>query len=660
MGRRGYRGSRPERGCRTARRGYAAAVHDSSTTTAPPLLRLLRHARPFRGRILWATFCSIANKLLDLAPPFIIGAAIDVVVERQDSLVARLGFVDPMQQLLALGVATFLVWSLESLFEWLLGIAWRGLAQEIQHGLRLEAFRHTQTLELAWFENRSTGGLQGILVDDANQLERFLDGGANDLIQLAVTGVAVTAAFFLISPAVAWWAMLPVPVVIAGSLRYQRLLEPRYAAVRRRAGELHERLANSLGGIATVKSFTAEAAEAERLESASREYAGVNRRAIALSSAFSPLIRIVILAGFTVTLVYGGHLALEGSLAVGAYGLLVFLTQRLLWPFTRIGAILDLHQRAMASARRVLDLVETPPAIVDGPLPIPPPMPPTLRFENARFAYVPGHPVLEGLDLDCPAGKVTAIVGATGAGKSTLVKLLLRFCDLPPQGGAVTLNGVDLRELPLAPLRRRIALVSQEVYLFDGSVLENIALGDPAASRDRIEQAARLAEAHEFVQRLPRGYETAVGERGQRLSGGQRQRIAMARAILKDAPVLVLDEATSSVDNETEAAMQRSLRRIGRGRTTIVIAHRLSTVRHADSINLLEAGRIVERGRHEELLARGGLYARLWRVQTGERAEENEGPPPPPRAGDAILGGSLGEQGERDGTDGGTCGDESR
>jgi ATP-binding cassette subfamily B protein len=639
---RGYRGSRLGRGRALPCRGYADEVHDSSPTAAPPLLRLLRHARPFRGRILWAAFCSISNKLLDLAPPFIIGAAIDVVVERQDSLVARLGFIDPMQQLLALGAATFLVWSLESLFEWLLGIAWRGIAQEIQHGLRLEAFRHTQTLELAWFENRSTGGLQGILVDDANQLERFLDGGANDLIQLAVTGVAVTAAFFVISPAVAWWAMLPVPVVIAGSLWYQRLLEPRYAVVRRRAGELHERLANSLGGIATVKSFTAEAAEAERLESASREYAAVNRRAIALSSAFSPLIRIVILAGFTVTLVYGGHLALEGSLAVGAYGLLVFLTQRLLWPFTRIGAILDLYQRAMASARRVLDLVETPPAIVDGPLEIPPPMPPTLRFENARFAYVPGHPVLEGLDLDCPAGKVTAIVGATGAGKSTLVKLLLRFCDLPPQGGAVTLNGVDLRELPLAPLRRRIALVGQEVYLFDGTVLENIALGDPAASRGRIEEAARLAEAHEFVQRLPRGYETAVGERGQRLSGGQRQRIAMARAILKGAPVLVLDEATSSVDNETEAAMQRSLRRIGRGRTTIVIAHRLSTVRHADSINLLEGGRVVERGRHEELLARGGLYARLWRVQTGEGAEEIEGQPLPPWADHAILDGSRG------------------
>ena len=599
---------------------------------AAPLLRLLRHARPFRGRILWATFCSIANKLLDLAPPFIIGAAIDVVVERQDSLVARIGFPDPMQQLLVLGALTFAVWALESLFEWLLGLAWRGLAQEIQHGLRMEAFAHVQGLEQSWFEERSTGGLLAVLSDDVNQLERFLDSGANDLIQLAVTGIAVTAAFFLISPAVAWWAMLPVPIVIAGSLWYQRRLEPRYAQVRRKVGELNARLANALGGIATVKSFNAEAGEVERLRRESLDYAAANRGAILLSSAFSPLIRIVILVGFAVTLVYGGRLALEGSLAVGAYGLLVFLTQRLLWPFTRIGAILDLYQRGMASTRRVLDLIDTPPAIVDGSRPLRLDRPPTIRFEQVRFEYHPGHPVLRGLDLECPAGATTAIVGATGAGKSTLVKLLLRLHESPPDPtlGRILLDGVALREWRLADLRRAIAVVSQEVYLFDGSVEENIAFGAGGGAVDagRIRAAARLSEAHAFIEALPQGYATRVGERGQRLSGGQRQRIAMARAILKDAPVLVLDEATSSVDNETEAAMQRSLRRLCRGRTTIVIAHRLSTVRHADRIHVIDAGRIVEQGRHEALVARGGLYASLWRVQTGEAALDPEEPAP--------------------------------
>ena len=561
------------------------------------------------------------NKLLDLAPPFIIGAAIDVVVARQDSLVARWGFPDPASQLVVLGVATFLVWAGESLFEWFLGVAWRGVAQDVQHHARMDAFANVERLELGWFEDRSTGRLMSVLSDDVNQLERFLDGGANDLIQLAVTGVAVSTAFFVISPAIAWWAMLPVPLVIVGSLWFQKRLEPRYAEVRTRVGDLNARLSNTLGGMATVKSFTAEGEEHRAFERESLAYAEANRRAIVLSSAFSPLIRIVILVGFTVTLVYGGHLALEGTLAVGAYGLLVFLTQRLLWPFTRIGAVLDLYQRAMASTRRVLDLLDVAPRIVDGPRELPrQDVRGEVRFDSVRFAYGAGSLVLDGLDLPCPVGRTTAIVGATGAGKSTIVKLLLRlYEDDRPDAGRIGLDGLDVRELRLADLRRSIALVSQDVYLFDGTVRENIAYGgDEGATLDRVTAAARLAEAHEFIESLPRGYDTIVGERGQKLSGGQRQRIAMARAILKDAPILVLDEATSSVDNETEAAMQRSLAKVCEGRTTIVIAHRLSTVRHADAIHVLDGGRVVERGTHDELIAADGLYARLWGVQTGQ------------------------------------------
>jgi ATP-binding cassette, subfamily B, bacterial len=586
-----------------------------------PIIRLLRYARPFRGRIAWAVACSVINKLLDLAPPFIIGAAIDVVVARQDSLVARWGFPDPASQLVVLGVATFLVWAGESLFEWFLGVTWRGVAQDVQHHARMDAFANVERLELGWFEDRSTGRLMSVLSDDVNQLERFLDGGANDLIQLAVTGVAVSTAFFVISPAIAWWAMLPVPLVIVGSLWFQKRLEPRYAEVRTRVGDLNARLSNTLGGMATVKSFTAEGEEHRAFERESLAYAEANRRAILLSSAFSPLIRIVILVGFTVTLVYGGHLALEGTLAVGAYGLLVFLTQRLLWPFTRIGAVLDLYQRAMASTRRVLDLLDVAPRIVDGPRELPrQDVRGEVRFDSVRFAYGAGSLVLDGLDLPCPVGRTTAIVGATGAGKSTIVKLLLRlYEDDRPDAGRIGLDGLDVRELRLADLRRSIALVSQDVYLFDGTVRENIAYGgDEGATLDRVTAAARLAEAHEFIESLPRGYDTIVGERGQKLSGGQRQRIAMARAILKDAPILVLDEATSSVDNETEAAMQRSLAKVCEGRTTIVIAHRLSTVRHADAIHVLDGGRVVERGTHDELIAADGLYARLWGVQTGQ------------------------------------------
>ena len=594
-----------------------------------PLRRLFRYARPFRRRIAWATLCSILNKIFDLAPPFIIGAGLDVVVQRQDSLVAKMGFPDPFHQLLILGLATVVIWSFESVFEWLLGVAWRNLAQAIQHEARVDVYGHVQGLEMRWFEDRSTGGLLAILSDDVNQLERFLDGGANDIIQLAVTAITVTVAFFIISPEVAWFAMIPVPMVIGGSLWFQRKLEPRYADVREKVGDLNTRLANAISGIATVKSFTAERNELERVGNESSEYADRNRRAIVLSAAFSPLIRIVIMGGFLVTLLVGGRMALDGTLAVGAFGLLVFLTQRLLWPFTRVGAVLDLYQRAMASTRRVLDLLDVEPQIIDGPKAAPiDAVRGEVRFDDVRFAYDPKAPVLRGLSLDFPAGETTAIVGSTGAGKSTIVKLLLRFYDLSETGGAISLDGSDVRDLRLGDLRRAVSLVSQDVYLFEGTVAENIAYGWPGPDEDpthwteppfsRIVEAATLAEAHDFIMSLPDGYDTIVGERGQKLSGGQRQRIAMARAVLKDAPILVLDEATASVDNETEAAIQRSLRTICVGRTTIVIAHRLSTVRNASSIHVLDRGRVAERGTHDELVEQDGIYAHLWRVQTGE------------------------------------------
>jgi ATP-binding cassette, subfamily B, bacterial len=581
-----------------------------------PLQRLIEYTHNYRGQLWQAIAASILNKLFDLAPPVLIGIAVDVVVQKNDSVIARFGIEDPLQQFVLLSVATVIIWVFESLFEYLYARLWRNLAQTIEHELRLDAYQHLQDLELAYFEERSTGGLMSILSDDINQLERFLDIGANEVIQVITTVLIIGGIFFVTSPEVAWMAMLPMPFILWGSVVFQRRLAPRYAEVREKVGFLNSRLTNNITGITTIKSFTAEAYETNRVREESEAYRQSNRKAIALSAAFVPLIRMIILAGFTALLFYGGISALNGTMSAGSYSMLLFLIQRLLWPLTRLGETFDQYQRAMASTNRVMSLLDTPLAIHSGNVALNVDrVRGEVLIDNITFAYLGRAPVVKDLSLKIPAGKTIAVVGSTGSGKSTLVKLLLRLYEV--EIGAIALDGIDIKDLKLTDLRQCIGLVSQDVFLFHGTVTENIAYGNPKATETEIIEAAKIAEAHEFIMQLPQGYETIVGERGQKLSGGQRQRIAIARAVLKDPPILILDEATSAVDNETEAAIQKSLERITVNRTTIAIAHRLSTIRNADCIYVMEYGEIVESGTHEELLAREGIYASFWRVQSG-------------------------------------------
>ena len=597
-----------------------ARKHLPDSKHLPPLRRLLKYGRAYRSQIRLAAACSILNKLFDLAPPALIGAAVDIVVEKQNSLIAKLGITNVFQQLVALSVISAIIWGLESAFEYAYARLWRNLAQTLQHDLRLDAYQHLQNLELAYFEDRSTGELMSILNDDINQLERFLNGGANDILQVITTVIIIGGAFFVLAPGVAWMALLPIPAIIWGAIAFQNKLAPLYAAVREKVSFLNGRLANNLSGMITIKSFTAEAFEAQQVRTDSDAYRRSNYRAITLSAAFIPLIRILILLAFMAIMLFGGMEVTADRLAVGTYSVLVFLTQRLLWPLTRLGDTLDQYQRAMASIERVMSLLDTPIQIHPGHLNLPmTQVKGEVRFEDVSFEYYPGLPVIHNVSLTIPAGQTIAIVGSTGSGKSTLVKLLLRFYEA--HMGQITLDGMGIETLQLKDLRQAIGLVSQDVFLFHGTVYENIAYGLPHMDTARVEAAAKNAEAHEFIRQLPQGYHTIVGERGQKLSGGQRQRLAIARTLLKDPPILVLDEATSAVDNETEAAIQRSLDRITINRTTIAIAHRLSTIRHADCIYVMEQGRIVEQGKHEQLLAHNGIYAQLWRVQTGQRVE---------------------------------------
>ncbi|MEM7183237.1 MAG: ABC transporter ATP-binding protein [Spirochaetota bacterium] len=585
-------------------------------TSISAFFSLLRYAETYRPRILWAAFCSIVNKLFDVAPEILIGIAIDVVVNQEKSFVADLGFHTPQSQITVLAVLTFLIWAGESLFEYFYLLAWRNLAQNLQSDLRQDAYGHMQKLDMSFFESKSSGELVSILNDDVNQLERFLDGGANDLIQTVVAVIAVGIVFFVLSPYIAMLAFTPVPIIIWGAFFFLKRANPLYAEVRDKVGSLARRLSNNIAGMATIKSFTAEDKELQELRRQSEEYASANRKAIAVSSAFIPVIRMAILAGFLCTFVVGGLQALRGELNVGAYGVLVFLTQRLLWPLTGLARTVDLFERAMASTRRILGILKTDMEVKDtGIREFPGEVKGEIAVEDVSFSYAGSSFGVKDISMQIPAGSTFAFVGSTGSGKSTLIKLLLRFYN--PNSGKISIDGIAITDLTFYSLRSKIGLVSQDVYLFDGTVWQNIAYGNPEATEAELIEAAKSAEAWEFIEKLPKGLHTTIGERGVKLSGGQRQRLSLARALLKNPPVLILDEATSAVDNETEAAIQRSLARIAHGRTILVIAHRLSTIVTADRIMVIESGRIAEEGTHQELVNKQGLYWKQWQVQTG-------------------------------------------
>ena len=559
---------------------------------------------------------SILNKLFDLAPPVLIGVAIDIVVEGNESFLASFGVPDRRRQLVILAILTFIIWGLESLFDYLSAVTWRGISQDIEHSLRTETFENVLSLDMKYFENKSSGRMMAILNDDVNQLERFLDTGANKLLQTATTVIVIGGTFLYISPLIATFAFIPIPIIIFGSFKFTSTIANRYERIRESIETLNSNLSNSISGILNVKSFTREVKELERIETSSNEVKSANYHAIKLSAAFIPIIRVAILFGFTATLLIGGFLALDGEIKVATYSVLLFITQRLLWPLTELGDTFDLYQRAMASFNRIFSLKNESSEIGNGDVEFKK-LENKIELKDVSFSYVDNFNVLNNVDLTINAGQTTAIVGSTGSGKSTLIKLLLRLYEI--NNGSISYDSNSLKDIELSSLREKIGLVSQDVFLFEGTVIENIAYGDLNASKSEVWNAAQKSEADEFINNLPQKEETIVGERGQKLSGGQRQRISIARAILKNPEILILDEATSSVDNETEAAIQRSLDILKKDRTVIVIAHRLSTVRNADIIYVLENGSVVESGNHESLLDIEGVYSKLWSVQTGEK-----------------------------------------
>ena len=576
---------------------------------------LYKYAQENEAKVKRGIIYSILNKLFDLAPPVLIGIAIDIVVEGSESFIGNFGFEDRRQQLIILAFITFVIWGFESIFDYVAAVTWRNIAQDLQHSMRTETFNKTLDLDLSFFENKSSGRLMAILNDDVNQMENFLNEAANRLIQTATTVIVIGATFLYISPLVAIFAFIPIPVIVFGSYKFVQRIGESYSKIRNNVESLNAHLSNSITGILTVKSFNREKKEYKRIDSASDEVKTANYDAIKLSAAFIPIIRVAILFGFTATLLIGGFLALDGQIKVGMYSVMLFITQRLLWPLTELGMIFDSFQKAMASFRRIMNLRDTNPTINDGEKELLE-LKNKISFENLNFEYVKDFPVLKNINIEIEKGKTTAIVGSTGSGKSTLIKLILRFYE--KNSGKILFDEHEIESLSLESIRNKIGLVSQDVFLFEGSVFENIAYGNIEANSEEVWNAARLSESDSFINDLPNKEDTIVGDRGQKLSGGQRQRISIARAILKNPEILILDEATSAVDNETEAAIQESLETLKEGRTVIAIAHRLSTIRNADLIYVLEDGEIVENGTHDQLLGNNNVYTKLWDVQTGK------------------------------------------
>ena len=579
---------------------------------------LLKYTNPWRLRMILASFYSVLNKIFDLAPEILIGITVDLIVERKDSFVASLGFESITSQIIFLGISTFFIWSLESLFQYLYSINWRNISQNVEHYIRLDAYDHVQKLDLSWYENENIGNITAILNDDVNQLERFLDSGINSIIQIIISTIVVGAVFFYISPLIACIAIMPIPIILIIAFFFQKNLNPRYQAVRNAAGNISTTVFNNLLGIQTIKSFIQEKTEKERLKKISQDYQNKNKHAIKLSSAFVPIVRMGVLSGFLGTMILGAFMALNGEIGVGSFSVLVFLTQRFLWPFTRLGEIVDQFERAMASTYRILNLINTPIKIknISKPEKIDDYMSPII-FDNIGFSYDDEQIIFNNLNLNVNPGELIGIVGSTGAGKTTIAKLLLRFYD--PKFGSIKIGNTDIKNISTSDLRKNIGFVSQEIFLIDGTIKENILYSHMGYDEKALKDAATKSQAHEFISKLPNGYDTLVGERGQKLSVGQKQRLAIARAIYKNPPILIFDEATSAVDNHTERLIQEAISEISKGRTTIVIAHRLSTIRHADRIIVIDNSKIIEDDKHDNLVQiDNGFYANLWKIQTGE------------------------------------------
>jgi len=596
-----------------------------------PMKRLfLEYGSDNRRAFVVGVLASVVARVLDLIPPVVLGVAVDAVFTGNADaysipLVPQsvIPETQTAQFWFSIGLIAFGFFG-GAAFHWTRNWGWNSFAQNIQHSIRTDTYDKMQRLNMDFFADKQTGEMMSILSNDVNRLERFLNDGMNSAFRLSVMVLAIAAILVYYNWQLALVALVPVPLIAAFTYKFVKTIQPKYADVRSSVGKVNSRLENNLGGIQVIKTSNTEGYESDRVDDVSQGYFDANWDAIATRIKFFPSLRVLAGVGFVTTFLVGGLWVFSGppgpftgTLSAGEFVTFIVLTQRFIWPMAQFGQIINMYQRARASSSRIFGLMDEPSRIVEDPdadeLVV---EDGDVSYDDVTFGYDDEETIVEDVSFDVEGGETLALVGPTGAGKSTVLKLLLRMYDVDE--GAIEIDDQDLRNVTIPSLRQSIGYVSQDTFMFYGTVAENIAYGTFDADHDEIVEAAKAAEAHDFIQNLPEGYDTEVGERGVKLSGGQRQRISIARAVLKDPEILVLDEATSDVDTETEMLIQRSLDELTEDRTTFAIAHRLSTIKDADQIVVLEGGKIVERGTHDQLLDEDGLYAHLWGVQAGE------------------------------------------
>jgi ATP-binding cassette subfamily B protein len=565
----------------------------------PTFLRLLTFLRPYRAGTIWSLVLAAFAMAATVAIPWLTGRGIDAVTRSDDGdlkLYAGLVLLAALVRLV-LSVARRLVSGRVSL--------------GVELDLRNRIYAHLQSLELGFFARQQTGQLMSRSTVDLAAVRFFLGYGLVFIAQSALTILLASAAMFLLQPGLAALALIPVPFVVLIAARYGRISRPALTEVQQRIAELTADVEENVSGVRVVKAFAAEERQLERFRGSVARVFDQSMVTTRLRAFYNPFIGFLPNLGLAVVLLVGGRQVVNGTLTLGDFTAFYAYLLMLIAPMRQLGIALGLAQRATASGTRVFELLDREPRLAAPPGA--PPLPPgdgRVELTGVSFEYE-GAPTaaLHGIDLSVEAGTTVALVGATGSGKTTLVQLLGRLYDVT--AGSVRIDGADVRDVDLRSLRDAIAVVDDDPFLFSASVHENIAYARPEATREEVELAARRAQAAAFIEALPAGYDTRVGERGLTLSGGQRQRIAIARALLADPRILVLDDATSSVDASTEQAIKEALREVMAGRTTFVIAHRLSTIALADEIVVLEGGRIAARGTHGQLLERSELYAEI-------------------------------------------------